>query len=87
MDVPVCTLADLSKLIQSKPKIALIKASPESKEIFSTLGKLGGFKSTRLNRFLCNGAISIDGDMVVLGVRAGRGMCVQRLDIVYSGGE
>lgn len=84
MDHPVRTLEDLSMLLQSRPKLGVIKASPDAKKIFAVLGKLANWKLARLNRFICNGCISLDREHLYLGVRAGKSMIVQRLDILHG---
>jgi hypothetical protein len=84
MEHAVRTMEDLSMLLQSCPKFGVIKASPCAKEIFTVLGKLANWKLARLSRFICNGCISLDSDHIYLGVRAGKGLMVQRLDIVYE---
>ena len=84
MNHPVYKLQDLARLLQSQPKLGVIKATPDAKELSTVLGKLANWKLARLNRFICNGCITLDSKNMYLGVRAGKGMIVQRLDTLYD---
>ena len=59
LEGPVRTLADLAALLETRPKVVVIQATPDSREIFKELGKLAGFTGVYLSRFVCSGAICI----------------------------
>jgi hypothetical protein len=86
MEHPVHTLEDFAKLLVSRPKVGLILATPETKGLFTVLGRLANFKGTKLTRFVLSGALTIDGpnDRLFLGVRALKGIHVQRLDLFFE---
>lgn len=88
MEHPVQSLEDFSALLLARPKLAVIMCTPESKGLFTFLGRLANFKGSRLSRFACSGALTVDGpnDRMFLAVRGLKGMHVQRLDIYFEEG-